>query len=150
MPRSSAHGGAPPAGFGASHATKGREATLGPTHPDTLTSVNNLGVLRQDMGKHVEALPLFRRALEGREATLGPTHKDTLISVHNLGVLRSHCLQARLVERRTLHKNESGLEPVPFGRCVVCVLRARAACVAWFLWLRSPFVSAISVAAAVD
>ena len=44
-------------------ALEGREAALGPTHPHTLMSVNNLGALLKAMGKHGEALPLSQRAL---------------------------------------------------------------------------------------
>ena len=48
-----------------------RERTLGPDHPHTLTSVNNLGQLLQDQGKFDLAEPFLRRALEGNERTLG-------------------------------------------------------------------------------
>ena len=48
-----------------------RHARTGPTHPDTLTSVNNLAGLLQAQGKLDEAEPLYRRALAGREETLG-------------------------------------------------------------------------------
>jgi Tfp pilus assembly protein PilF len=63
---------------------------LGPEHPDTLTSVNNFGLMLRSMGKYEEAEAMHRRALEGREKVLGPEHPYTLTSVGNLGsVLRS-------------------------------------------------------------
>eukprot|EP00808_Paulinella_micropora_P008031 g47259.t1 len=68
-------------------ALQGQEKTLGPEHPDTLTSVNNLGFLLYHQSKLAEAEPLYRRALEGQEKTLGAEHPDTLISFSNLGVL---------------------------------------------------------------
>ena len=37
---------------------------LGREHPDTLTSVNNLGVLYHSQGRYSEAEPLLKRALE--------------------------------------------------------------------------------------
>ena len=36
---------------------------LGPEHPDTATSLNNLALLLEQQGRYVEAEPLFRRAL---------------------------------------------------------------------------------------
>ena len=42
---------------------EGREAVLGATHPDTLTSVNNLAEFLKAQGKFDEAELLFRRAL---------------------------------------------------------------------------------------
>ena len=65
------------------------EAELGPTHPHTLSSVNNLAILLRAQGKYAEAEPLFRRALQGREAELGPTYPHTLSSVNNLANLLS-------------------------------------------------------------
>ncbi|APZ54423.1 Tetratricopeptide repeat-containing protein [Salipiger abyssi] len=60
---------------------------MGPEHPDTLTSVNNLAVLYRSTGRYGEAEPLYRRALEARERVLGPEHPDTLRSVNNLAAL---------------------------------------------------------------
>ena len=37
------------------------------------TSLNNLAVLYEDMGRYAEAEPLYRRSLEIREKRLGPT-----------------------------------------------------------------------------
>ncbi|KAG5744122.1 hypothetical protein H9Q70_013176 [Fusarium xylarioides] len=64
-----------------------REKGLGLEHPDTLTSVNNLGLVLQDQGKYEEAEEMHRRSLEGSEKTLGPEHPDTLTSVNNLGLV---------------------------------------------------------------
>jgi hypothetical protein len=36
-------------------ALKGRENVLGPEHPDTLNSVNNLGMVLKTQGKYEEA-----------------------------------------------------------------------------------------------
>ena len=62
-------------------------ASLGPTHPSTLTSLNNLAGLYQSQGRYGEAEPLFEQALELSRQTLGPTHPDTLISLNNLAGL---------------------------------------------------------------
>src|SRR5262249_5022058 len=48
------------------------EKALGPEHPDTATSLNNLAGLYQDQGNYDKALPLFQRALAISEMVLGP------------------------------------------------------------------------------
>jgi tetratricopeptide (TPR) repeat protein len=66
-----------------------RERVLGPEHPDTLTSMNNLAVVLRDQGKYKAAKKMHRRALELREKVLGPEHPSTLASMNNLAeVLR--------------------------------------------------------------
>ena len=48
----------------------GYRATLGDTHPDTLTSINDLGEVLLDQGDLAAAEPLLREALAGyREIT---------------------------------------------------------------------------------
>ena len=51
-------------------ALKSQEEVLGPKHPDTLTSLHDLGNLLMSMGKHREAEPLCRRAWETSEEVL--------------------------------------------------------------------------------
>ena len=56
-----------------------REQVLGDTHPDTLTSRNNLAAAYQAAGRLDEAIPLFERTLADREQILGadpPRHPD--------------------------------------------------------------------------
>ena len=57
---------------------------LGDTHPDTLTSRNNLARAYRDAGRLDEAIPLLERTLADREQVLGETHPDTLTSRNNL------------------------------------------------------------------
>ena len=64
-----------------------REKALGPEHPDTATSLNNLAVLYEAMGDYAKAEPLYQRALAIREKALGPEHPDTATSLNNLAVL---------------------------------------------------------------
>ncbi len=54
-----------------------REKALGPEHPDTAGSLNNLAVLYRAMGDYAKAEPLYRRALAIREKALGKEHPDT-------------------------------------------------------------------------
>lgn len=60
---------------------------LGDDHPDTLESINNLGILFWVQGKTDEAEPYLRKALAGRRRLLGDLHPDTLVSIHYIGVL---------------------------------------------------------------
>ena len=66
------------------------DRVLGPEHPYTLSSVNNLASCLQALGDAAGALPLFRHALAGYERVLGVEHPDTLTCVNNL----ASCLQA--------------------------------------------------------
>jgi tetratricopeptide (TPR) repeat protein len=64
-----------------------REKKLGPEHPDTAASLNDLGMLYDAMGNYQKALLLYQRALEIREKQLGPEHLDTATSLNNLAGL---------------------------------------------------------------
>ena len=68
--------------------------THGNRHPDTLSSINNLGTLLEAKGDLAAAEPLCREALEARRETLGERHPDTLTSIGNLG--RLLMLQAKV------------------------------------------------------
>jgi hypothetical protein len=57
---------------------------LGPDHPDTLTSRDNLAAAYQAAGRTTEAITLYEQAFAARERTLGPDHPDTLTSRDNL------------------------------------------------------------------
>ncbi len=51
---------------------KRQKATLGPDHPNTLISMNNLALAYRDAGRLAEAVPLFEETLKRRQATLDP------------------------------------------------------------------------------
>ncbi len=55
-----------------------REKALGPDHPDTAQSLNNLAILYKNQGQYEQAEPLYQRALAIREKTLGPDHPETV------------------------------------------------------------------------
>ena len=59
---------------------------LGPEHPATALSLNNLGALLDSQGQ-LASPALFVRALAIREKVLGPEHPDTARSLNNLGYL---------------------------------------------------------------
>ena len=64
-----------------------RQKVLGPEHPDTATSLNNLAMLYRDMGEYAKAEPLYREALRICRKILGPEHPDTAIMLGNLALL---------------------------------------------------------------
>ncbi|KAM5358060.1 hypothetical protein ACJZ2D_015635 [Fusarium nematophilum] len=101
-----------------------RRKVLGPEHPDTLSSVSNLGSVLSSQGKYDEAEAIqgkydeaeamYRRGLEGSEKVLGPEYPDTLTSVNNLGsVLESQGKynEAEAMHRRALKAREKVLGP---------------------------------------
>ncbi|WP_327144332.1 tetratricopeptide repeat protein [Nocardia sp. NBC_01327] len=60
------------------------ERILGPDHPDTLSSRNNLAFAYRWAGRLEEAITLFEATHVDRERLLGPDHLDTLSSRSNL------------------------------------------------------------------
>ena len=94
------------------------EATLGPDHPSTAGSLNNLALLYQSLGRYAEAEPLIRRALAINEATLGPDHPSTAGSLNNLALLyksQRRYAEAEPLIRRALAINEATLGPDHFS-----------------------------------
>src|SRR5262249_23790594 len=64
-----------------------KEKTLGPEHPETGASVNDLAVLLYEQGDLEGARSLHERALTIRKKTLGPEHPYTADSLNNLANL---------------------------------------------------------------
>src|SRR5262249_40086656 len=58
-----------------------RRKVLGEEHPDTLSSINSMGILLQRQGKLSEAESYYREAMEKRRRVLGNEHPDTLQSI---------------------------------------------------------------------
>ncbi|KAN0082027.1 hypothetical protein V8E54_003325 [Elaphomyces granulatus] len=63
-----------------------RKTVLGPEHPDTLTSMNNLALTYQKQGRWTAAEMLLVQVIEARKTVLGPEHPDTLTSMNNLAL----------------------------------------------------------------
>jgi serine/threonine protein kinase len=63
-----------------------RQTHLGPDHPDTLSTFNNLAGAYQDAGKTAEAIALFEKVKDARIAKVGSDHPVTLAALHNLAV----------------------------------------------------------------
>ena len=55
-----------------------QQRVLGPEHPHTLTSMNNLGAALNSSGQHAEAAAMHKQVLELRQRVLGPEHPTPL------------------------------------------------------------------------
>ncbi|HEX6385575.1 MAG TPA: tetratricopeptide repeat protein [Anaerolineae bacterium] len=88
------------------------EKALGPDHPDTAQSLNNLGALLDSMGDLAGARPYYERALAITEKALGPDHPDTAHSLNNLAILHYYegdLVRAARLMRRALAIYEARL-----------------------------------------
>src|SRR5262249_48938933 len=63
------------------------EKTLGPEHPRTARSLNNIGRVLISEGDFTGAWPLVERALSIYEKALGPEHPDTAPCLNNFARL---------------------------------------------------------------
>ena len=90
------------------------EKVLGPEHPNTALSLNNLARMLQAQGDLAGARPLFERALAINEKVLGPEHPDTAMNLSNLALLlqaQGDLARARPLYERALAIYEKVLGP---------------------------------------
>jgi tetratricopeptide (TPR) repeat protein len=87
---------------------------LGPDHPDTANSINNLAINLNAQKRYGDAEPLVRRALADYQKALGPDHPATAIVLHNLAynlhVQEKHG-EAEPLVRQELAAREKALGP---------------------------------------
>ena len=91
-----------------------RGKTLGPEHPHTATSLNNLADLLHAQGEFAAARQLLERALAINEQALGPEHPDTAVGLNNLALLlhdQGDLAGARPLYERALAAHEKVLGP---------------------------------------
>jgi tetratricopeptide (TPR) repeat protein/tRNA A-37 threonylcarbamoyl transferase component Bud32 len=91
-----------------------RRTKLGPDHPDTLSSRNNLAVAYKAAGRTADAITLLEATIKQRESKLGPDHPDTLSSRHNLAAAyraAGRTAEAVTLFEATLKQKESKLGP---------------------------------------
>jgi len=79
-----------------------QERTLGPDHPATANTLNNLSTYLDRRGRPQEAEPLQRRALAILEKRLGPLHPDTAAMLTTLAVMLDR--QGKLTEAEALYR----------------------------------------------
>ena len=95
-------------------ALKIHETSLGPEHPLTAGSLNNLALLYKAQGNYAAAEPLFQRAMVVLEKALGPKHPRTAASLNNLAGLyaaQRNYAAAEPLYRRALKIKEGALAP---------------------------------------
>ena len=90
-----------------------QESKLGPDHPDTLTSRNNLAVAYLAAGRTAEAIAMHEATLRLTESKLGPDHPDTLISRNNLAA--AYRAAGRTAEAIALHEATLKLREAKLG-----------------------------------
>lgn len=79
-----------------------QEQTLGATHPDTATTLNNLAALYRMIGSYAESEKVYQRALAIRQKMLGPEHPDVATTLNNLGEL--YCVEGWYGEAEPLFR----------------------------------------------
>ncbi len=90
------------------------EKALGPDHPDTATTLNNLGLLYRSIGDYTKTELLYQRALKINEKALGPDHPATALALNNLAWLYyslGNYAKAEPLYQRALKINEKALGP---------------------------------------
>jgi tetratricopeptide (TPR) repeat protein len=93
------------------------EKALGPEHPRTGGSLNQLASVLRDEGDLAAARPLFERALAIHEKALGPEHPDAAESLKDLALLlrdQGDLAAARPLFERALAIAEKALGPEHF------------------------------------
>jgi serine/threonine protein kinase/tetratricopeptide (TPR) repeat protein len=91
-----------------------RRSLLGPTHPDTLLSMNSLATAYTSAGRLTEGIGLHEETLKQQKSVLGVDHPDTLHSMNNLA--EAYRQAGRLDEALTLHEETWKRQKLKFGR----------------------------------
>jgi tetratricopeptide (TPR) repeat protein/predicted Ser/Thr protein kinase len=91
-----------------------RERSLGPDHIEVAVSLNNLGVVAEELGQLEQARDYHERTLAIRERVLGPDHELVGLSHYNLGgiaLLEKQFEEARAHYDRALAIREAVFSP---------------------------------------
>ena len=78
-----------------------RERVLGPDHPLTLTSRNNLAIAYRDAGRAAEAIQMDEQTFDIRARVLGLDHPHTLTTRNSLAFAQGCRSSARALSRST-------------------------------------------------
>jgi len=89
------------------------KAKLGPEHPHTLLSMNNLANSYYAAGRTQEALKLYEETLQLQKAKLGPEHPHTLVSMNDLA--NSYAAAGRTQEALKLREETLQLRKAKLG-----------------------------------
>jgi len=91
-----------------------RLQALGPEHPDTLRSMNNLAGVYRLQGRLADAETAFRKTLDIERRVLGPNDPETLRCMSNLALVsydQGHYSEAEKLYRETLEAQRRVLGP---------------------------------------
>ncbi len=91
-----------------------RRRILGPDHPETLKSADDLAHLQLDRGQLDLAIASLADTLDRRRATLGPDHPDTIGSKHNLAM--AYQAAGRISESLALYREALARRTAILGR----------------------------------
>jgi len=91
-----------------------QRSALGPEHPTTLASANNLAAVYERTGRLDEAEELQKTVLDAKRRVLGPNHPETLSSMHNLALINT--ARGHLDEAEALHTQVFETRRVELGR----------------------------------
>ena len=83
-------------------AADGLARVLGPNHPHTLSSRNNLAIAYSVAGRTAEAITIHEAMLKLEETKLGPDHPDTLAGRNNLAL--AYLAAGRTADAIALHE----------------------------------------------
>jgi hypothetical protein len=86
-------------------ALESSERVLGPEHPNTLTSVNNLAGCLRALGDAAGALPLYRRAADGFDGLFGPDHPSSRTVRANCNLLERE-IAGQITRQTSAEKGE--------------------------------------------
>ncbi|MDL2269112.1 tetratricopeptide repeat protein [Desulfosarcina sp. OttesenSCG-928-G17] len=67
-----------------------QEKVLGPDHPRTAVTYNNIAAVYDGKGEYDKALGWYEKALAIREKVLGPDHPDTATTYNNIAMVYFH------------------------------------------------------------
>ena len=110
-----------------------RKAKLGPDHPDTLASMNNLASEYVITGRHAMPSSSSKRRCALLKAKLGPDHPDTLLYMNNLAI--SYDDLGRHAEALELYEETMALMKTKLGPDHRATLSCRS-------WLSRSYASA--------
>ncbi|KAJ2981238.1 hypothetical protein NUW58_g6735 [Xylaria curta] len=94
-------------------ATEILERVLGPTHPNTLTSMNNLAGIYNEQAQLDKAKSLCAKVMEIRKTVLGPEHPETLQSMSILSTI--HWGQGQWKEAESLEMQAMEIRKTVLG-----------------------------------
>jgi hypothetical protein len=85
------------------------ETQLGPDHPATASSLNNLAALYESMGRYSEAEPLYLRTLEVCMNCLGENHPHTQTALNNFCYLIRQAVESNRAGELSAHRTTQAL-----------------------------------------